>query len=82
MPHLRREVPLFLARTGGDQMPRLNETLDRFVIEALGRDLPLTLVNLLSAPHAFDLFHDTAASRATIRQILAFLRFHLDYGPR
>jgi acetyl esterase/lipase len=77
LEHLRRDIPLFLARAGGDQMPRLNETLDRFVIEALGCDLPLTLVNLPSAPHAFDLFHDTTASRETIRQILAFLRFHL-----
>jgi acetyl esterase/lipase len=79
---LRQDIPLFLARAGSDEMPRLNETLDRFVVEALARDLPLTLANLASAPHAFDLFHDTAASRETIRQILAFLRFHLGYGPR
>jgi acetyl esterase/lipase len=77
LEHLRRDIPLFLARAGSDQMPRLNETLDRFVVEALECNLPLTLVNLASAPHAFDLFHDTAGSRETIRQILAFLRFHL-----
>jgi len=82
LEHLRRDIPLFLARAGSDQMPRLNETLDRFVVGALERDLPLTLVNLVSAPHAFDLYHDTAASRETIRQILAFLQFHLDQGPR
>jgi acetyl esterase/lipase len=74
---LRRDIPLFLARAGNDQMPHLNETLDRFVVEAFGRDLPLTLVNYASAPHAFDLFQDTETSREIVRQILAFLRFHL-----
>jgi len=29
------------------------------------------------APHAFDLFHDSETSREIIRQILAFLQFHL-----
>jgi len=29
------------------------------------------------APHAFDVFHDSDASREIIRQWLAFLRFHL-----
>jgi hypothetical protein len=58
-------------------MPRLNETLDRFVVKALERDLPVTLVNHASAPHAFDLFQDGETSREIVRQILAFLRFHL-----
>jgi len=74
---LRHDVPLFLARAGNDQMPRLNETLDRFVVNALERDLPVTLVNHASAPHAFDLFQDSDTSREIVRQILAFLRFHL-----
>jgi hypothetical protein len=78
----RNDVPLFLARAGNDVMPGLNEALDRFVASALERDLPMTLVNYRSAPHAFDLFSDTEASRELIRQILAFLRFHLDGEPR
>jgi hypothetical protein len=77
---LRRDVPLFVARAGKDEMPGLNEALDRFVLAALERDLPLTLVSYASAPHAFDLFRDTAESREIVRQILAFLRFHLDGG--
>jgi hypothetical protein len=31
----------------------------------------------LVCPHAFDLFQDTESSREIVRQILAFLRFHL-----
>ena len=74
---LQRDIPLFVARAGNDQMPHLNETLDRFVLNALEGDLPVTLVNYASAPHAFDLFQDTEASREIVRQILAFLQFHL-----
>ena len=77
---LRRDVPLFLARAGRDEMPGLNEALDRFVLAALERDLPLTLVSYASAPHAFDLVRDTAESREIVRQVLAFLRLHLNGG--
>lgn len=71
------DVPMFLARAGADEVPRLNETLDRFVAAALARDLPITVVNHPGAPHAFDLFHDSETARQIIRQLLAFLRFHL-----
>jgi hypothetical protein len=74
-------VPLFIARAGQDQMPGLNETLDRFVVRALSRDLPLTLINHTGAPHAFDLFHDSETSREIIRRILGFLQFHLGVAP-
>ncbi len=30
-----------------------------------------------AAPHAFDLVHDSETSREIIKQILAFMRFHL-----
>jgi hypothetical protein len=73
-------VPLFVARAGRDQMPRLNETLDRFVCEALKHNLPLTFVNHAEGPHAFDLFDDGETSREVIRRILSFMRFHLLSG--
>jgi len=71
------DTPLFIARAGRDEMPRLNESLDRFVAGALACNLPVTLVNHPSALHAFDLMHDRETSREIIRQALAFLRFHL-----
>jgi hypothetical protein len=70
-------VPLFIARAGRDESPRLNEKLDRFVGDALARNLPITLVNHPEGPHAFDLFHDSAMTRAVIRQVLAFLQTSL-----
>lgn len=72
---------LFIARAGQDSTPGLNETLDRFVAKALGRNLELTLVSLPQAPHAFDLLHDHESSREAIRAALGFLRFHLRTAP-
>jgi acetyl esterase/lipase len=74
LPH---DVPLFIARAGRDEMPHLNETLDRFLGKALTRNLPVTFVNYPEGPHAFDIHHDSETSREIIRQILAFMRFHL-----
>ena len=39
------DVPLFIARAGQDQMPGLNEALDRFLVQALACNLPITFVN-------------------------------------
>src|SRR4051794_3154316 len=74
---LDTEVPVFLARAGLDQMPGLNGALDRFVSAALARNLPLTLVNHATGPHAFDLFDDSHATRVVIRQALAFMQQQL-----
>jgi hypothetical protein len=74
---LPRHIPLFLARAGHDQMPRLNETLDRFIAKGLACNLPVTLVNHADGPHAFDLFDDSDTSREIVRGMLAFLRFNL-----
>lgn len=74
---LPQDIPLFIVRAGRDEMPHLNETLDRFLGKALTCNLPVTFVNHPEAPHAFDLFHDSETSREIIRQILAFMRFHL-----
>ncbi|MDP9120683.1 MAG: hypothetical protein M3O15_04835 [Acidobacteriota bacterium] len=74
---LPQDLPLFVVRAGQDATPDLNATLDRFLAAALHRNLPLTFVNHATAPHAFDLLHESETSRETIRQILAFMRFHL-----
>jgi hypothetical protein len=73
---LPQNLPLFLARAGRDN-PQLNETIDGFVARALAHNLPLTFVNHPTAPHAFDIFDDSEATREIVRQALAFMRFHL-----
>jgi hypothetical protein len=74
---IREGTPLLLVRAGRDEMPGLNDALDRFTAQALARDLPLTLVNHAGAPHAFDVAHDTDSSRKVIDGIVRFLRCHL-----
>jgi AraC family transcriptional regulator len=70
------DVPLFIARAGRDN-PQLNETLDRFITHAVAANLPISLANHPTGPHAFDVMDDSETSRGMIRQILAFLRLHL-----
>ncbi len=70
------DVPLFLARAGRDN-PQLNETLDRFIAGALAANLPVTVANHPTGPHAFDIVDNSDSSREIIREILTFLRFHL-----
>lgn len=73
-------VPLFLARAGRDEMPGLNESLDRFAAAALARNLPVTLTNHPAGAHAFDLSDDSRAARAAVSQALDFMRFNLSAG--
>ena len=67
------KIPLLVVRAGADEMPGLNAALDRFVAAALARDLPLTVLNVSGAPHAFDLAVDTDATRDVVRAVIAFL---------
>ena len=74
------DVPLFIARAGRDEMPGLNDALDRFAAAALAHNLPLVLANHPEAPHAFEINHDSDVSRLMLRQMLAFMRSHLVAG--
>jgi hypothetical protein len=74
---LPRDLPLFLVRAGQDAIPGLNQAMDGFVAAALARNLPVTVVNHATGPHAFDVLDDSDASREVIRAIVAFLRSHL-----
>ena len=76
---LRADVPLFIARAGKDETAGLLPTLDRFVADALARNLPITIVNHAAASHAFDLFDDSATSRHVVTQLIEFLRVKLTY---
>jgi hypothetical protein len=67
------DIPLFIARAGRDEMPRLNETLDGFIGGALAANLPLTLMNHPTAAHAFDVNDNGPLTRAIIDHCLSFL---------
>ena len=67
-----------MARAGQDQFPRLNETLDAFVAEALRRNAPLTFANHPEGAHAFDIVDDGARTREIIGMTVAFLKSALN----
>jgi acetyl esterase/lipase len=74
---LRPDIPMLIVRAGRDEMPRLNETMDRFLSKALECNLPINFVNHPTDPHAFDIEDDSEMTREIVRQILSFMQFHL-----
>ncbi len=66
------DLPVMIVRAGQD-MPHLNETIDRFAAAALERNTDLTLLNLPDAVHAFDVEQNTPACRAAIEHTTRFL---------
>ena len=70
-------VPMFVARAGEDQVPMMNDSIDRFVAAALAANAPLTCMNHPMGEHGFDNQNDDNRSREMIRSALEFLRTHL-----
>jgi acetyl esterase/lipase len=65
-------IPFFVARAGLDQVPLLNDALDRFVTAAHAANVPLTLMNHATGVHGFDYLDDDARSREIIQAAIAF----------
>lgn len=70
-------LPPFLVVRAGLDYPDLNQSIDQFVAAAQAAGVPVDLVDLPEAHHAFDTVDDTDASRAAIRRVLRFLGGHL-----
>lgn len=68
---------LMLVRAGKDAFPGLNATLDHFTADALRSNLPITVINHATAPHAFDLIDASRESHDVIRRVLEFARSQL-----
>jgi hypothetical protein len=71
-------MPLLFARAGRDQFAGLNDAMDALMTAGLARNLPVSMVNHPHGVHGFDLEEDSEASRGIIRQVLSFLRLHLE----
>lgn len=70
-------IPMFVMRSGADATPGLAPLLDRFISDALASDLPIEIVNLPKAPHAFELYDPRPSSLSALRRAFAFLAEHL-----
>jgi acetyl esterase/lipase len=78
--HLRKKsgaiAPILIARAGLDRQ-ELNRYLDRFVIEAITQNAPVTLLNHPNGHHEFDLRDNTIRSHEIIKATLEFFQTHL-----
>jgi acetyl esterase/lipase len=70
-------MPLFVARAGQDEIPAMNDSIDRFVSAAIAANVPLTFMNHPMGEHGFDNQNDDDRSRETIRAALDFMQTHL-----
>ena len=74
---VRQPVTVFVARAGLDQIPTMNDSIDRFIREAVARNAPLTVYNHPTGIHGFDNQNPDARSREIVRAALDFMRTHL-----
>jgi acetyl esterase/lipase len=70
-------APVFVARAGLDQIPTMNDSIDRFVSEAVKQNAPVALYNHPRGVHGFDNQTPDARSREIVRAALDFMRTHL-----
>ena len=69
--------PIFVARAGLDQVPTMNDSIDRFVREAIARNAAITFANHPHGVHGFDNQNDDDRSHEIIRSVLDFMKTHL-----
>ena len=70
--------PLFIARAGRDEIPTMNDSIDRFVREALSKNAGVEVMNHPAGVHGFDNQTDDERSREIIRRALEFMRENLE----
>ena len=72
--HGSAEGPRTLIVQAGKDSEALNKGIAEFTAKALGRNVPLTVINLPHAQHGFDLFDDNDWSREAIEQAFDFAK--------
>lgn len=75
MERIADHVRMLIVRAGRDAFAGLNDTIDGFVVAALARNLPLTLINHSNAAHAFDLLDDSEETKRVIEEVVELFAF-------
>ena len=73
----RNLPPMFIARAGQDEVPTMNDSIDRFVNAAIAKNIALAFTNHPGGVHGFDNQNDDDRSREIIRNAIAFMRSNL-----
>jgi acetyl esterase/lipase len=71
-----KRLPWFVARAGLDEIPMMNDSIDRFIGRAITENVNLTVMNHPTGVHGFDNQNDDDRSREIIAAILEFVRRH------
>lgn len=69
--------PMFIGRAGRDEVPTMDDSIDRFISAALAKNIALTVTNHPNGVHSFDNQNDDARSREIIQSSIAFMKLHL-----
>jgi acetyl esterase/lipase len=72
-----RIAPMFIARAGQDGIPTMNDSIDRFIREAISRNAAVTVVNHPRGLHGFDIQNNDERSREIIGDAIGFMQHHL-----
>lgn len=70
---LPEDLPMLIVRSGRDNLPNINNTIDHFLTIGLSKNMPVTLINFSDGQHAFDIMNDNVESRRIIKQTLSFM---------
>jgi acetyl esterase/lipase len=72
-----RIAPMFVARAGLDEIPGINDSIDRFIREAISKNAAIIVANHPQGVHGFDIATDDDRSRQIIRGVITFMKVHL-----
>jgi acetyl esterase/lipase len=72
-----KTIPMFIARAGRDEIPTMNDSIDRFIERAIRENANVVIWNHPEGVHGFDNQNDDARSREIIAAALAFMAAHL-----
>ena len=70
-------APMFIARAGLDEIPTMNDSIDRFTREAISKNAAITFANHPQGVHGFDNQTDDDRSHEIIQSVIAFMKIHL-----
>jgi len=70
--------PMFIARAGRDEVPTMNNSIDRFINQAISKNITLNFANHPQGVHGFDNQNDGERSREIIREAIEFIKTHLN----
>jgi acetyl esterase/lipase len=71
-------MPTLVARAGRDEIPTMNDSIDRFIARAIRENANVVAWNHPRGVHGFDNQNDDERSREIIAASLAFMHAHLD----